>query len=360
VSYAERESRSAASGRSAADQIGTAVVGLGYWGPNLLRALTELPDVRPVHICDSDQERLARFAQRYPTATASTDFARVLEDPSVDAVLIATPLSTHSEFALRAVEAGKHTFVEKPLAGSVAEAEHLVAFARERGLTLMCGHTFLYSPPVHAIKEILDRGELGELYFMSCSRVNLGPYRPDVSVIWDLAPHDFSILLYWLDALPEWVSALGRDYIVQDVLDVAFIDLMFPNGLLTHVELSWLAPSKLRRTMIVGSEKMIVYEDGSPEPVRVFDSGIDYRDPENFGEYYLAYRSGDIVSPRIDSAEPLISQLQDFTEGIRGKALPPEQERIAIDVLKLIEAADRSLANEGARHALAESVEATK
>jgi predicted dehydrogenase len=346
--------------RTAADEINVAIVGLGYWGPNLLRALSEIPDVRPTHICDLDEARLARFAQRYPATTATPDVELILNDPAVDAVIIATPLDSHHSLALRCLEAGKHTFVEKPLSRSVESAEELFGIARDLGLTLMCGHTFLYSPPVHAIKEILDSGELGEIYFMSCSRVNLGPYRPDVSVIWDLAPHDFSILLYWLEALPEWVSAVGRDYIVNDILDVAFIDLMFPGGLLTHAELSWLAPSKLRRTMIVGSEKMIVYEDGTPEPVRVFDSGIDYRDPENFGEYYLAYRSGDIISPRIDSAEPLVSQLQDFIDAIKGKALDGTQERISKDVIRLIEAAEWSLANDGARTSLEAPVDSVR
>jgi predicted dehydrogenase len=216
----------------------------------------------------------------------------------------------------------------------------------------MCGHTFLYSPPVRLVKSILDRGELGELYFVSSSRVNLGLHQRDVSVIWDLGPHDFSILMYWLDALPDWVSAVGRDSVVEGIPDVAFINLMFPDGLVSHIELSWLAPSKLRRTVIVGSEKMIVYEDGSPEPVRIFDSGVIYRDPESFGEYHLSYRTGDIVTPRLDTSEPIVSELSDFVLAARLGDISTSRPKLAVDVIRLVEAAEASLVDNGARKEL--------
>jgi predicted dehydrogenase len=332
------------------------VVGLGYWGPNRLRALADIPSVSLEYICDLDERRLATFSQRYPSATPTTDYATLLADDDLDAILIATPVYTHYELAAASIEAGKHTFVEKPLADSSTDASRLARAAETRGLTLMCGHTFLYSPPVRAIKEMLDRRELGELYFLSSSRVNLGLHQRDVSVIWDLAPHDFSILLYWLDETPEAVTAVGRDSVVKGVPDVAFIDLMFPSGLLSHTELSWLAPSKLRRTVIVGSEKMIVYEDGAPEPVRVFDSGVVYRDPESFGEYHLSYRTGDIVSPRIDTYEPIVSELEDFVGAVRGGSPPISNPKLAVEVIEMIEAAESSLSAAGARVPLGQAV----
>jgi predicted dehydrogenase len=337
----------------ATDRVQIGVVGLGYWGPNRLRALMDVPEAEIRYICDLDERRLETFARRYPSAHPTTEFQRLLEDDELDAILIATPVFTHYELAAASVEAGKHTFVEKPLANSSSDAARLAASADRQGVILMCGHTFLYSPPVRAIREMLGRGDLGELYFLSSSRVNLGLHQRDVSVIWDLAPHDFSILLYWLDRKPDWITAVGRDSVVKGVTDVAFIDLMFPGGLLSHTELSWLAPSKLRRTVIVGSEKMIVYEDGTPEPVRVFDSGVIYRDPESFGEYYLSYRTGDIVSPRIDTTEPIVAELSDFIAAVRETSRPVSDPGIAVDTIRMIEAAEASLAEAGARIQLA-------
>ena len=202
----------------------------------------------------------------------TTRLDRVLADPDVDAVLIATPVHTHYKLAAQALAAGKHVFVEKPLAQSSELADDLVALARERGLILMCGHTFLYSPPVRAVKRMIEAGTLGDIFFISSSRVNLGLHQRDVSVIWDLGPHDFSILLYWLSEIPTTVRAVGRDSIVKGIADVAFVTMTFASGIVVNVELSWLAPSKLRRTVLVGSERMVIYDDGAPEPVRAVRS----------------------------------------------------------------------------------------
>ena len=197
---------------------------------------------------------------------------------------------------------------------------------------------------MRAVKRLLDAGELGDLYFISSSRVNLGLHQRDVSVIWDLGPHDFSILLYWLDEMPETVAASGATRSSQGIPDVAFVTLSFPSGTLANVELSWLAPSKLRRTVVVGSEKMVVYEDGAPEPMRVFDHGVVYRDPETFGEYHLSYRTGDIVSPKLDAAEPLAVELEDFIDSVRsGERADDHQLDLALDVVRMIEAAEVSL-----------------
>ena len=222
-------------------------------------------------------------------------------------------------------------------------AEQLCHLAGERDRRLMCGHTFIYSPPVRALKRMLQRDELGTVYFVSSSRVNLGLHQRDVSVVWDLGPHDFSILLYWLDEMPASVRAVGRDSIVRGVPDVAFVTLTFPSGVLANVELSWLAPSKLRRTVVVGSEKMVVYDDGASEPLRIFDHGVVYEDPETFGQYHLAYRTGDILSPKVATYEPLGAEIADFIDALQSGRSLDSQAVLGKNVVRLTEAADESL-----------------
>jgi predicted dehydrogenase len=326
---------------------GVAVIGLGYWGPNLLRVLSDKPEAEVRWMCDLDDDRLRTFGRRYPATQTTHDVDEVLADPGVDAVVVATPVNTHYALAARALGAGKHAFVEKPLAPSSALADELGELAAQRDRVLMCGHTFVYSPPVRAIKQMLDAGTLGDIYFISSSRVNLGLHQRDVSVIWDLGPHDFSILLYWLNEMPTKVRAVGRDSIVKGIADVAFVSLTFASGIVANVELSWLAPSKLRRTVLVGSERMVTYDDGNVEPVRVFDSGVVYRDPQTFGEYHLSYRSGDIVSPRVEAYEPLGLELGDFLKAVRGGHKMEFHTALARSVVRIVEAADRSLTEGG-------------
>jgi predicted dehydrogenase/protoporphyrinogen oxidase len=330
-----------------APRLRVGVVGVGYWGPNLVRNFTESSIFDVAYVCDLDAGALEPLARRYPAIATTTRFEEVLHDADVDAVAIATPVSTHYELAMSALRAGKHVFVEKPLAAS---AEHVLALTREaeaNNLVLMPGHTFVYSPPVTAIKRLIDSGELGEIYFISSSRVNLGLHQPDVSVVWDLGPHDFSILRYWLGGIPDEVSAMSRSCVVPGLPDVCFINARYPSGTVAHVELSWLSPSKLRRTTIVGSEKMIVYDDTSNEPVRIFDSGATIPDPETFGEYRLSYRTGDILSPRVEATEPLSLELADFAAAIRGGNRPVSSAELGLDVVRTIEAVDRSLAQGG-------------
>ena len=333
-----------------------AVVGLGYWGPNLVRNLHELPDAELTTVCDMRQEALDAIARRYPAIATTTSFDEVIADPAIDAIAIATPVSTHYPLACAALDAGKHVFIEKPLAASSEEAQDLLERAAERNLTLMPGHTFLYSPPVNTIRDLIESGELGDIYFISTSRVNLGLHQSDVSVAWDLGPHDFSILRYWLGETPRHVSALSRSCVIPNIPDVAFINLEFPSGAIAHVELSWLAPSKLRRTTIVGSRKMVVYDDTSNEPVRVFDSGVDLPNPETFGEYRLSYRTGDIVSPNVPAAEPLFLELGDFASAIRTGDTPRSSAQIGLDVVRIIESVDESLDANGARVDVSELV----
>jgi predicted dehydrogenase len=323
------------------------VIGLGYWGPNLLRVLADDAAVDVRWICDRDRERLVRFHRRYPATAPTTRVEDVLEDPEVEAVVIATPLCTHFDLASASLAAGKHTFVEKPLAPSCALADELIQRASGAGRVLMCGHTFLYSPPVQAVKRLVDDGTLGELYFVSASRVNLGPYRRDVSVVWDLAPHDFSMLLSWFGEAPVVLRATGRAALCRGIADVAFITMTFASGVVANVELSWLAPSKLRRTVLVGSERMVVYDDCAAEPIRVFDQGIVLGEPESFGQFQLSYRTGDVVSPRLDSCEPLVAELADFTRAARRSEPMSEQIHLAREVVRMTEAAELSLTGGG-------------
>jgi predicted dehydrogenase len=326
-----------------------AVVGLGYWGPNLVRNLFELASAEVTLVCDRRPEALEQVQKRYPSIRGVTAFDEVLDDETVEAVVVATPIGTHYHLALHALQAGKHVLVEKPLAHSVAHAGELVGAAAEGGLVLVPGHTFLYSPPVQAVREIVRSGELGDVYFVSTSRVNLGLHQSDASVVWDLGPHDFSILLYWLDEVPTHVTALSRGCIIPGTPDVAFVNLEYASGVIAHAEFAWLAPSKLRRTTIVGSRKMVVYDDTGIEPVRVFDSGVTLRDPGSFGEYRLSYRTGDIVSPRIEVTEPLSLELDDFCRAIRTGSSPRASAQVGVDVVRMIEAAERSLQHGGTR-----------
>jgi len=329
-----------------------AVVGLGYWGPNLVRNLHELRDAEVAAVCDARPEALAKVKRRYPAISRRRKVDSILTDKSIDAVVIATPVATHAELASAALEAGKHVFVEKPLAASWQEASELVELARANDRVLMVGHTFLYSPAVNLIRDLIQSGEVGQLHFISMSRVNLGIHQPDVSVVWDLAPHDFSILRYWLGENPVHVSAVSRGCIIPSKPDVAFVNMEYAEGTIAHVELSWLAPSKLRRTTIVGSRQMVVYDDTSHEPVRVFDSGVMFREPTTFGEYQLSYRTGDIISPRVEIVEPLLLEMEDFCLAIREGREPRSSAEIGLDVVQVIEAVDRSVSSGSARVAV--------
>ncbi len=320
------------------------VVGLGYWGPNIARNVAESPRAELSWVCDMNPEALRLASKRYSGTATTTSIEEMLDDPELDAVAIATPVSTHYDLARAALDAGKHVLVEKPLAASLTQAQDLVDRAERAGLVLLPGHTFLYSPPVTKIKEILDSGAIGEIYFISISRVNLGLHQPDVSVVWDLGPHDFSILNYWLGRLPNHVSAMTRSCVLPHTPDVAFINLRYESGTIAHLELSWLSPVKLRRTVIVGSQKMLVYDDVSNEPIRIFDAGAELPLPETFGEFRLAYRTGDIVSPKVDGTEPLGLEVADFCAAILDGVTPQSSPQIGLDVIRMIETVDASLA----------------
>ena len=324
------------------------LVGAGYWGNNLIRNFMDSKKCSLDVICDIDKVKLLNVKKKYPRLRTTTKCSDLVEDKDIDAIVIATNVNSHHYLAKRALENMKHVFVEKPMTDSVKGAEELVEIAEKNKLTLMVGHTFLYSPPVVKIKSILNNDDVGNIYYISSSRVNLGIHQKDVSVIFDLAPHDFSILLYWLDEIPVKVSCVGYDYIQKGIPDVAFINLKFASGIIAHVEVSWLAPSKLRRTTIVGKKKMILYDDTeSIEKVKIYDEGVDVLNPESFGEFQLSYRVGDVVSPRLNHTEPLAEEVDHFCNCIKTGEKPRSDGINGLEVVKLLEAAERSLNNGG-------------
>lgn len=321
-----------------------ALVGAGYWGPNLARNLVAQRGLDGVVVCDLDPVKLEKMKERFPSVETTRDFDAVLGDPEIGAVLLATPISTHGPLGLRVLEANKHLFVEKPLASSTAEARQLMQAADAAGKVLMVGHTFEFSPPVLRAKEMIDAGELGDIFFISVMRVNLGLHQRDVSVIWDLVPHDFSILFHWLKESPCYVNAFGRDCVQKGIPDVAFINLRFPSGVIANIEVAWLAPSKLRRTAVVGQKKMLVYDDTeNVEKLKLYDQGVDFHDPETFGEYQLSYRTGDIVSPRLSNQEPLRMEVEHFFHCIQTGERPKTDGASGLRVVEALEAAETSL-----------------
>ncbi|MBI5510093.1 MAG: Gfo/Idh/MocA family oxidoreductase [Deltaproteobacteria bacterium] len=324
-----------------------AVVGAGYWGPNLVRNFQGHKDCTELWVCDQSKARLDQMRTRFPGLKYTESYDEVLKS-NVDGVVLATPVSTHYELARRALERGKHVFVEKPLASSAEHAKDLVSRAEAAKRTLMVGHTFLYSPPVLKVKDLIAKGELGRIFFVTTMRVNLGLHQKDVSVIWDLAPHDFSILFYWLGERPSVITATGKAFVVSGIHDVAFISAEFPSGTIAHLEVSWLAPSKLRRTAIVGDKKMAVYDDTEAiEKVKIFDRGVDFKDPETFGEFQLSYRTGDIWSPKLAQSEPLALEAGDFLKAISDGTTPKSDGLMGLRVVEALAAAQKSLEQGG-------------
>jgi predicted dehydrogenase len=328
--------------------IGAAVIGHGYWGPNLARNLEERGEFNLQFLCDKDPTQREKFAQRFPHVRTTPDLSDVLADDDVEAVVIATPPQTHYPLAKMALEAGKHVLVEKPLATNVADACDLAEIAESAGLIVMPGHTFVYSPPVNAVRDLIHSGEMGEIHFVTSSRMNLGKYQAD-GVVCDLAPHDLSILLYWLSQPIVEVSASGSSVFQHGVPETAFLTLGFGCGATANVQLSWLAPSKVRQMIVVGSKLMVQYDDlASDEPVRVYDRGLDMCQPANFGEHQLIYRTGDVVIPRVAPAEPLSLELQDFANSIRTGEEPRSSVGLGIEIVAAIESAEISMTERGA------------
>ena len=330
--------------------IGVAVVGCGYWGPNVVRNLTGLVGAEARVICDLDPTRLEPLQRRYPTLRATTDHREALADPGVDAVVVCTPVATHFEIARAALEAGKHVLVEKPLADSVRGAEALVALAQRRGLVLQVDHTFVYNPAVQKIRAILDSGELGELLYVDCVRINLGLFQSDVNVLWDLAPHDLSVVCYLVDRRPRWVSAVGAAHLGR-FESQAYLTLKYDDSLIAHLHVNWLAPVKIRSTLIGGSKRMIVYDDLAPsEKIRIYDKGVVLNGDRGTRDRALVdYRIGDMFAPYVDKAEPLARVCAGFLGAIETGRPGLTDGRAGLEVVRILEAAQLSLARDGER-----------
>jgi predicted dehydrogenase len=333
--------------------INVAVVGAGYWGPNLIRNFAACPDTRLVAVCDRDEKRLNKALAPYPGVAGVRELDELLAREDVDAVAIATPVNTHSPMGLAALRAGKHVLIEKPLAGSVPEAEELVRTAREMDRVLMVDHTFIYSGPVRKIKQIVDSGDLGDIYFIDSVRINLGLFQHDINVVWDLAPHDLSILDYLVGRLPKSLSAFGTCHAdsVREIEDVAYLNLDFGGGLLASFHVNWLSPVKVRHFIIGGSRKSIVYNDLDPaEKVKIYDRGITVNgDVEARRGVLVGYRTGDVLSPHLDTAEPLMRMVGHFAECIRENKQPLTNGEAGLRVVRILEAAQRSIKAQGGR-----------
>lgn len=315
------------------------VVGLGYWGPNLVRVLNQSTKCTLAAVCDLDSLKLAKITRQYPGVRGFMSLQELLT-ADIDAVVVATSIGTHYAIAKQALEADKHVFVEKPLCDSSLKAKGLIRLADERKVTLMTGHTFVYSPAVVRIKKLIDSAELGDVHYISCSRVNLGLYQKDVDVLWDLAVHDISILLYWLAESPVEAASFGRSCVHNANNDVAFVWLQFPSGVIASCEVSWLSPQKLRRTCVVGSKRMVVWDDTQPdEKIKIYDRGVNITTPSTFGEFQLTYRTGDMISPQLANTEPLSVEMDDFVECCYSGATPKTDGRFGLRVVQAMEMA---------------------
>ena len=324
-------------------------VGVGHWGPNLVRVFSSHPDSRVRAVCDLDPGRLERTRQNLRDVEIwSTDVRATIADPEADAVIVATPTSTHYELAKAALLAGKHVLIEKPLARKAEEAEELIALSKKAGKVLAVGHVFLFNAGIRAVREIIRSGSLGRLYYLNAVRTNLGPVRRDVNALWDLAAHDLSIFDYWLGAAPISVTAHGESFLNPGVEDVVIAALGYPGGVTAHVHASWLNPRKVREITVVGERAMAVWNDMDlGEPVRVYHKGVeaDQRYADSFGAFQMLVRNGDVVIPHVAGSEPLAAEGAHFLDCVRGGSEPINGGAVGLAVVRALEAADRSIAS---------------
>ncbi|HVQ38442.1 MAG TPA: Gfo/Idh/MocA family oxidoreductase [Pyrinomonadaceae bacterium] len=325
------------------------VIGYGYWGPNIVRNFMEAPGATVVAVCDERSERLEQVNARYPSVKTTTNPPELFADPEIDAIAVVTPVTTHFDLALQALQADKHVLVEKPLASTSEQALRLIEEARHRNRVLMVDHTFVYTGAVRKIREIVASNTLGEIYYYDSVRVNLGLFQADVNVIWDLAVHDLSIMDYVLPIKPTAVSATGISHINGKPENVAYMTLFFPNRQIAHLHVNWLAPVKVRRTLIGGSEKMIVYDDLEPsEKVKVYDRGVNlFPQSEAAYELLVSYRSGDMHAPRLDATEGLRTEALHFIDCIENGNQPETDGLAGLRIVRIVEAAEKSLRNRG-------------
>lgn len=324
--------------------IAVGVIGVGYWGPNMVRNFSSVENCRVKYVCDLDESRLSELVRQYPSIKMTKKSAELFNDKALDAVIIATPVASHFDLARQALAAGKHVLLEKPMAASIRECEELLSLAKKQRLLLMVDHTFLYTGAVRKIKELIEKGELGELYYFDSERINLGLIQPDVNVLWDLATHDISIMLHLFEGIrPLSVSATGTRHVSRNAFEAAHLTVKFEGGIAGHVHVSWLSPIKIRKILVGGSKKMILYNDVHPsEKVRVYSKGVDV-DLRLETPSKPVYRSGDISIPRLDEEEALLREARHFIACIDGREKPLSGGAAGRDVVRILEASDRSL-----------------
>jgi len=326
------------------------IVGYGYWGPNIVRNFSKTKGVIVSAICDLSPQKLNRAQLDYPSISITSDFHTLLNDSTVDAIAIATPVSTHYDLGLAALKAGKHLFLEKPMTETSAQAKHLIEEAEKRNLTLIIDHTFIYTPAVRKIRELIDGGDLGNFYFYDSTRINLGNFQHDVNVIWDLAVHDLSILDYLFQDTPLAISATGAAHVRGQPENAAYITLFFNNNAIAHINVNWLSPIKLRHTLIGGDRKMILYDDIEvTEKVKVYDKGVDIAgDTESIYQILKGYRVGDMWAPHLASTEALSAEIEHFIDCIEKNIQPITNGAMGLRIIQLLEAASTSMLHQGA------------
>lgn len=331
--------------------IAVGIIGLGYWGPNLVRNFSTSARTRVTSLCDTNRARVDAFAARFPAVAHTTEATEVFADASVDAVAIATPVASHYELVKAALRAGKHVLVEKPLAASAAEASELVALAQQQRRVLLVDHVFLYSPSVRKMQELIRAGEVGDILFFDSVRINLGLFQHDVNVVWDLAPHDLSIIDHLLGRTARSVVAVGASHAGNRLQDMAYLHLDYGDNLLASVHVNWLSPVKVRHFLMGGSRRSVLYNElDLSERVKVYDRGIDVsKDPEGIRQVLVSYRSGDVLSPRLDAAEPLLNMVEHFADCIENGVAPISGGEHGLRIVRVLEAAQQSLELGGER-----------
>jgi len=327
------------------------IIGYGYWGPNIARNFNACDNAQLVSICDLDEERLKRAKSSYPFIKDYTDPYELMKSDQIDAVAVVTPVYTHYELAKFALECDKHIFVEKPFTSKVSQGKELIKLAEKKGLKIMVDHTFLFTGAVRKMKKIIDSGELGNLFFYDSVRVNLGLFQHDINVIWDLAPHDFSIMNYLVDKKPVAVSAWGRGHFENRLEDISYVGVHFEDkGFIAHFHVNWLSPVKIRKTLISGDKKMLVWDDlSSDEKVKIYDKGVRVENTDTIHKLLVSYRSGDMYVPKLDNTEALKVEAQYFIECIEKDKQPFNDGVAGLEVVKILAASDESLKRQGKR-----------
>jgi len=329
------------------DNLTIGILGYGYWGPNLLRNFTNI-GVKVKYVADMNTERLSLIKSQYPSVITTTSADEIINDNSIDAIIIALPVSLHYEMAKKSLNANKHVLVEKPMTDSVDTSIELIELAQKKNKILMCDHTFLYTGAVKKIKNLINDKQLGKLQYFDSVRINLGLFQSDVNVIWDLAPHDISILSYLYDDKPCGVTATGISHINNDIENIAYLTIYYNSGFIAHANVSWISPVKIRKILIGGEQKMIVYDDIEPtEKIKIYDSGYKMISYEEQNRYKMDYRTGDILIPKLETTEALKGMAEDFINAVVNNIIPISNAELGLNVVKILHASEESIKNNG-------------